>query len=110
MPTAEEQAQGLAPEQKKRQKLLDRSKQAVEVLDRASAGVAYAGVELTRISFKLPGDTMSEGLVIFNGIDKEGGPVVAFHSAVGFEQLFVGGVVRFMNGKLKWRVDEFNNG
>lgn len=107
MPTSEEFATGADPAARKRDKLEDRSTLAVKIMDRVAQGVPYAGITVETIKFKLPGDSMSEGLVIVTGVDHEGTPVVAFHKAVSFPEMFVGMVARLENGSLKWRVDEY---
>lgn len=92
---------------KARQKAGDRVPLAADILDRVSQGHSYAGVDVTDIKFKLPGDPMAEILCIATGLSDDGTPVVAFHSAVGFVEAFVGLAVRLQNGTLKWRVDEY---
>lgn len=109
MPTAEELARGLDGKNQKRQKAVDRSPMSMEILDRVTQGVPYGGVEIESIKFKLAGDPVAESLAIVTGISDDGTPVVAFHKAVSFPELFNGLVARLANGTLKWRVDEFRS-
>lgn len=109
MTTAEERAKGLDQPAQKRQKAVDRASDAVNILDRVAQGVPYGGVEIRSVKFNLAGDSMSESLAVIVGDADDGTPVVAFHKAVSFPELFVGLVARLSNGTLKWKVDEYRS-
>lgn len=109
MPTAEELGTGQDQASRKRDKAFSRTEEAARVLDRVCQGLPYDGVTVMTIKFKFAGDGMSESLAIVTGDDHEGRPVVAFHTAVSFGELFSGLVARLMNGTLKWKDDEFRN-
>lgn len=107
MPTQQELATGQDKPAQKREKLVARAELAVQVMDRVAQGYTYGGVEVETVKFKLPGDSMSEGLVVVTGTCEDGSPVVAFHKAVSFPEMFMGMVARLTNGSLKWRPDEY---
>jgi hypothetical protein len=107
MTTAREVELGLDGASQKRAKALDRAKLCCEILDRACQGVTYGGVEVTSVKFNLAGYPTAESLAIVTGVDHDGTPIVAFHRAVSFGELFTGLVSRLANGTLKWKEDEF---
>lgn len=109
MPTSEQKARGEDPQARRRDKAFDRAGETVKILDKVAAGHTYGGYFILSIKFRFAGDPMSESLAVITAEDSEGLPVVAFHSSVGFAELFVGLVARLQNGTLKWRTDEFRS-
>jgi hypothetical protein len=67
-------------------------------------------VTLVGVKLKLPEDGAGEVLVVLTGVDQEGAPVVAFHSAVGMLEALAGALRRMGTGSLKWRIDEYRAG
>lgn len=64
-------------------------------------------VEVTGFSVRPPQSIGGEWLVVARGIDGEGTPVVAFHSALGVGEAVAGMSGRIQHGNIKWRVDGF---
>jgi len=80
---------------------------AFAILERCALGAVYADIELTAVRLKMPPVSGGESMAVITGIDGDGTPVVAFHSAVSVTELMCGLVTRLANGTLKWRVDEY---
>lgn len=64
-------------------------------------------VNLTGFSVRTPAAEGGEWLVVLRGTDHEGGPVVAFHSALGIGEALAGASGRMQNGTLKWKPDQY---
>lgn len=58
------------------------------------------------IKFRSGAQPGSEWLAIITAYSPDG-PVVAFHSGVGFAAVLAGLAARLQNGSLKWKVDEY---
>lgn len=80
---------------------------AIAQIDRAMSGYRNMGIELIGINVKRPKVAGGEFFVVCKGLDGEGTPCVAFHSAFSLGELFMGLEGRLRNGSLKWRVDEY---
>jgi hypothetical protein len=88
----------------------DRSRKigmALERLGRRFADDTLGAVMLTGFRVKGPTEGNAEFLLILWGLDHEGGPVVAFQSALELDEVFRGADNRMGNGTMKWRVDEY---
>lgn len=83
---------------------------AVAQVSRALLGDRQLSVDLVGINIKRPSAVGGEILAVVKGLDAEGTPCVAFHSAFTLEELVRGLESRLANGSLKWRVDEFMAG
>jgi hypothetical protein len=100
---------GLNAASRAHQKALSRSELSVNIFDRAAQGESWGGIEIEAVKFRLANDPMIESLAVITGVGADGGPIVAFHSAIGFAELFVGLAARLRNGSLKWKVDEYRS-
>ncbi len=80
---------------------------AMLTLEAGIEGYRSWSVDIEGFSIRTPLAQHGEYLLVLKGIDGEGGPVVAFHSATSLSDLFCGAANRLGNGTFKWRVDEF---
>ena len=76
-------------------------------LDHIDSSGWRGNVELRGLSLRVPQQVGGEWLVVIRGLDHEGGPVVAFHSALGGAEALAGAVERMSNGSLKWKPDDY---
>ena len=83
---------------------------AVDQIGLAMGGYRDLAVEVTGLSVRAPDEARPEFFLVIRGLDAEGAPVVAFHSAFSLDEAFVGLEARLLNGSLRWRVDEYARG
>lgn len=62
---------------------------------------------LTGLRVRAPRDSNDDYLIVLNGFDTDGAPVVAFHGATTLEDALVGARNRLRNGTLKWNPDRY---
>lgn len=82
---------------------------AVGHLSAAMEGYRDLQVDITGLSIRGPRVRGDEFLMVVRGVDHEGLPLVAFHSAMSLGEVLRGGEARIANGTLKWKPDEFAN-
>lgn len=80
---------------------------AMVELGRACEGYRALAVQVIGLTIRGPQFRGGEYLVVIRGLDEEGAPVVAFHSALDIGEVVRGVESRLKNGTLKWRADEF---
>lgn len=80
---------------------------AIIELGRACEGYRNLAVQVIGFSIRGPQYRDGEYLVVARGLDEEGAPVVAFHSALDIGEVLRGLESRLRNGTLRWRPDEF---
>lgn len=80
---------------------------AIVDLAHAIEGYRDLSVELVGMSIRGPQFRGGEYLIVLRGLDEEGLPIVAFHSALDMGEVLRGVESRLRNGSLKWRKDEF---
>ena len=80
---------------------------AVRGLDAAMQGWRDLVVDVTGMSIRGPQYEGGELLATVRGVDHEGAPVVAFHSATSLMELLSGVAARIANGSLAWKPDQF---
>lgn len=92
----------------------DRSRSQAELVEQAVQGISDAlngtrdlAVHLSGLSVKAPKGEGEELLIVIRGIDADGMPVVAFHSAFSLSEAVRGLAARLNNGTLRWRPDDF---
>jgi hypothetical protein len=67
----------------------------------------WGEVTLEALKVRLGHGFGAETLIILNGVDSDGTPVVAFHSATTVAHAFIGAMRKFEDGDLNWRADEW---
>lgn len=80
---------------------------AVDEIGLAMQQMRTLMVEPNGMSIRAPTVEKPEFFIVLRGIDEEGAPCVAFHSAFSLDEALVGLSARLMNGTLKWREDAF---
>jgi len=73
----------------------------------AMTGYRDLAVQVHGFSVKPPQAEGGEFLLVLRGLDGEGAPVVAFHSATELCEVFSGVANRLANGSLVWRPDQY---
>lgn len=94
----------------RRDRRYERAEYACKVFDKAARGLLVGGVEVLAVKFKMAGYPNGESMAIITADSDDGTPIVAFHTAVDFAELFVGLIARLENGSLKWKPDAFRIG
>lgn len=89
------------------QNLMVKYGEGISLFDHIASSSWRGEVELTGFSARAPQQYSGEWLVVVRGVDGEGGPVVAFHSAVGCAEAVAGAARRIKAGNMKWKVDEY---
>lgn len=79
----------------------------VRRLDAWFIGRPVGGIELVGLSLRAPTRENPEYLVTLRGLDADGQPLVAFHSAMTLGDALAGAVNRQLNGGLKWKPDKW---
>ncbi len=64
-------------------------------------------VQLVSVKLKLGDPGNAQTLVVFTGVDSEGGNVVGFSGGFYPVEALVEGINRIRNGKMRWRIDEY---
>jgi len=67
-------------------------------------------VEVLGFSVRPPKENSAERLVIVRGVEGQGTPVVAFHSAIGLGEAVAGASGRIANGHIEWKLDSYRAG
>lgn len=80
---------------------------AVMDLSAAMQGYRSWTMDVVGLSIRAPKVRGDEFLVTVRGLDSDGAPYVAFHSAVELDDALSGLHARLLNGSLKWRPDEY---
>lgn len=82
---------------------------AVGQIGAAMSGYRQLGIEVVGLNIKRPKVAGDEFLLVLTGLDAEGTPCVAFHSAYELTEAVRGVEGRLRNGTLKWRIDEYRS-
>jgi hypothetical protein len=85
----------------------ERGGKGLDYLSLAMTGYRELSVEIQGFSIKPPQAEGGEFLLVLRGLDGEGRPVVAFHSATELCEVFAAVMNRLRNGTLTWRPDQF---
>lgn len=80
---------------------------AVAAVDAAMQGYRSLSVDIVGLNIRSPRTVGDEVLLVVKGVDAEGTPCVAFHSAFSLGEALRGLEGRLRNGTLKWRVDAY---
>jgi hypothetical protein len=80
---------------------------ALAYIDKCLAGRNNLSIDVVGLSVRGPRAEGDEVFVTVRGLDAEGTPCVAFHSAFSLGEAMRGVAARLKNGTLKWRVDQF---
>ena len=83
---------------------------AVMNLDRLTHPSWSGEIEIVSFRLRLGQPGHEENLVVVQGVNGSGEPVVAFHSADEASDALVGAINRVLNGQLRWKADEYKAG
>jgi len=97
----------MSPQQADYKGMADKVALAMLDAERMAQGAGYAGMVITGMNIRFPGDSQGDTLVIVKGYDQEGQACVAFHGAWSFAEAVGGAIARVKNGTMKWKIDEF---
>lgn len=67
-------------------------------------------IEVLSLSLRAPQSRGGEFLVVLRGLDEEGAPVVAFHSAGSAGEALAGAARRVQSGHIRWKPDAYRSG
>lgn len=84
--------------------------EAVLWLDAALQNTRSLSIEVVGLNVRRPRHDGDEVFLVVKGLDAEGTPCVAFHSAFTLGEALRGLEARLRNGTLKWKVDQFARG
>lgn len=76
-------------------------------IGRAMEGYRQLSVAVVGLSVRGPRVRGDEYLLVVKGLSEDGGPLVAFLSAISLDELFRSADAKLSNGTLKWRDDQF---
>jgi hypothetical protein len=76
-------------------------------LDRIAGNYWTGELELTGLKIRLGVVDHFDTMVVVTAQGGDGGPIVAFNSANLPSEAVAGAINRFLNGSLKWKVDEY---
>jgi len=82
--------------------------EALLQLDLAVRRYRKDGNELRDIRLKAPSEEEGEWFVVVRAV-LEGDPFVGFHNAFSAGDALRGAINRILNGKMKWRSDDYGN-